>query len=155
MDVFMNVSWINLKDFIKENDFGFKSIHIKYLYIVSIPILILVILSFKCYYYKYYYNEGLVTSKDTLIINVSSSDLNKVLENNKIIINNKEYLYKVGDIGEKFLYQEGNIYQTITLDVKLDKKINFQNYNTKVRILLSRKKIITTIYELIKGGENG
>lgn len=151
----MNVNWINLKDFIKEYELNLKSTYIKYLVIILIPITVLVILSIKCTYYKYYYNEGLVTNRNSLIINILSSDLNKVLNNKKIIINNKEYLYEVVEIGEKFLYQEGNIYQTLTLNVKLDENINLKNYNTKIRILLSKKKVITVISELIKGGENG
>ncbi len=154
MVVCMNVNWIDIKDYWQNKKLELKIPYFKYLLLIIIPFFALMIIIFKCFYSQYYLNEGLVTERNNLIINVNPKDLNKILQHEKILIANQTYLYKVTNISEKYLYQEGIIYQTLNLKINLDKSINLKNYNTKIRILVARKRLINILLELIKGGEN-
>ncbi|MBQ7104831.1 MAG: hypothetical protein IJN90_03145 [Bacilli bacterium] len=100
--------------------------------------------SFK--YIRYYSNLG-EYKKDNLYIYVLIDDLNKITKNNKVLIENKEFAYKIKEISEENININNNYYKEVKLDIKDNKFINNEVINITIKI--EELDLIKYIYKTI------
>lgn len=90
------------------------------------------------YFDSFYYMEALVPAKEVI----------QITKQNKIIIDNKTYNYKIHKINNKIEYKNNKNYQKIYLNIyNLDKTYLIDGYEMDVKILTEKKKIINYIKE--------
>ena len=100
--------------------------------------------SFK--YIRYYSNLG-EYKKDNLYIYVLIDDLNKITKNNKVLIENKEFAYKIKKISAENININNNYYKEVKLDIKDNKFINNEVINITIKI--EELDLIKYIYKTI------
>jgi len=122
-----------------------------------ILILSLLICIFICYKFKfeYFYHNNSVYKNNKLSFIVYQSDLEKITNNNKIIIDKKEYNYKILEISEPMI---NNInlepYFEILIDTKLEDNLKIENNIVKFKIKYDVKDGFEIIKSLILGKGN-
>jgi len=122
-----------------------------------ILILSLLISIFICYKFKfeYFYHNNSVYKNNKLSFIVYQSDLEKITNNHKIIIDKKEYNYKILEISEPMI---NNInlepYFEILIDTKLEDNLKIENNIVKFKIKYDVKDGFEIIKSLILGKGN-
>jgi hypothetical protein len=140
---------IDLKIF--KNIFINKKINIKKIIILEsifIIILFLIILLINNLY-VYYNNSGEVKD-DYLVTIVNIKDLEIISNNNKLKINNKEYVYKIIDIKEDDFVSNGMLYKVVYLGVDNYKSI--ENNYVEYQIVKEKETILNYFIKTLKGG---
>lgn len=93
-----------------------------------------------------------VIENNNLILIIPYQDIQKIMTENKIIIDETDYNYKIIDISKEIdLVNNINI-QYVTLDLKLPKKYLHENLVINARIILNKKKIINRVKEILFEG---
>ena len=121
------------------------NILIKFLIITTL----LIISLNKIKYNKYYFNSSNVISKNKIEMYVNKNDLDKVYNNKKIIIKEREFAYTIEKISEPIFNID--YYYRVILNIKLDDNINKKNNLVNIKILLDRKTILKYIIQKIGG----
>lgn len=117
-----------------------------------ILILSLLVSIFICYKFKfeYFYYNNSIYKNNTLSFIVYQNDLEKIINNHKIIINKKEYNYKILNISETMI---NNInlepYFEILIDTKLENNLKIENNIVKFKIKYDVKNGFEIIKSLI------
>lgn len=112
---------------------------------------------FICYKFEieYFYQNNSIYKDNKLSFVVHQKDLYKITNNHKIIINKKEYNYKIFEISEPII---NNINLEpcfeIVIDIKLDKSLKIVNNIVKIKIKYDVKNGFEIIKCLILGEEN-
>ncbi len=114
---------------------------------IIILITLIIILFVTCIYkYKsYLLYEGQTTNNEFKLI-VSSKDIKYLLKNKFVTIEDKQYYYKINNIGEIYYEEDGNRYQQISLTIPDLYIIN--NYIYQIKFLKENKPIISYLKEL-------
>ena len=93
-----------------------------------------------------------VIENNNLILIIPYQDIQKIMTEDKIIIDETDYNYKIIDISKEIdLVNNINI-QYVTLDLKLPKKYLHENLVINARIILNKKKIINRVKEILFEG---
>lgn len=93
-----------------------------------------------------------VIKNNNLILIIPYQDIQKIMTENKILIDETDYNYKIIDISKEIdLVNNINI-QYVTLDLKLPKKYLHENLVINARIILNKKKIINRVKEILFEG---
>lgn len=146
---------VNIKDYRSVKCFIPKFI---YSWVV-IFILILFIAGFIIFNFDFdfYYDTKATYVKNNSMLKVSvlDDDVKKVTNNNKLIIDDKEYEYDVNKITNQ-LIQGIDIqkYSDILIDLKLDDKYKVENNLIDIKIKYDNKKIFEIIKDFILGKED-
>ena len=148
-----------MNELINIKDYKIKKIVIpKKIYSWTIILIISLLLSiFVCYKFKfeYFYQNNSIYKDNKLSFIVYQSDLEKITNNHKVIVNKKEYNYKILEISEPII---NNInlepYFEILIDTKLDKNLKINNNIVKIKIKYDVKNGFEIIKSLILGEEN-
>ncbi len=110
---------------------------IKYFLYVSISILIILcVMIHNISIPNYYYSKTIITkysNKKVLKIVILDKDMDKILKNNKLIINKRKYIYKVEYISEVIIDDKYNSYYEIYLDCNLNNEIENSIYEVKIK----------------------
>ena len=102
----------------------------------------------------YYKTKGIVTSDKNLMLIVKIDKLKYVKNNNKLVIDNKEYVYSIKSINNDYEIDNNlNNYLYLYLDVSLDSKDKITNNVLNVKLLESNKKIFYYLKNYIMKGD--
>lgn len=117
-------------------------------FIIVTIFIIIIILILSLYKFSIYEKNSLIKTDNGFSLIVDSKSLNSIETNRKIIINNKEYKYKILSINKDYTNLNNIIYQTIY--------IKPYNYKTEAIIsecyfLKSKKSILENFIGIIKG----
>ncbi len=133
-----------MKDvFLYERQFNYRTI-----VIFTIIVIVLSVVLFKNIdYEESYINEGILTYENKLKIYCTKDDLNIIINNNKMIINRKDFAYKnvvINDVifNEKYLFE-------LIIDIPI--KNSVVNNVIKFKIPLRKVTILKYIIQKIGG----
>ena len=116
--------------------------YIKLFIYLSIIFLLFIVILLNTKYKMYYKTKGIVTSDKNLMLIVKIDKLKYVKNNNKLVIDNKEYVYSIKSINNDYEIDNNlNNYLYLYLDVSLDSKDKITNNVLNVKLLESNKKI--------------
>lgn len=146
---------INIRDYKNTKCFIPKFIYSWVTIFIFLTIIcILIIFNFN---FDFYYNTKATYVKNNSMLKVSvlNNDINKITENNKLIINNKEYEYEINKITNQVIQGiDMQQYSNILIDLKLDKKYKVENNLLDIKVKYDSKKIFEIIKNFILGEGN-
>jgi len=126
--------------------------------LISIIIIIALLLITQLKYKKYYQTNGQVIKENNiyqLSLYLDPYKLKIFKNNNKIIINEKEYIYNIKSISDEYIISNDlKNYVKVILDINLNKEDKIVNNILNLKILESNKKIIYYLKDYFKKGVN-
>ena len=79
---------------------------------------------------------------------IKEEEVNKIINQNLLLIDNKEYNYKVIKVEPEIIYKDNTNYQKIILEVpNIDNNYKKNNYHLDIKIKKENKKIIKYLIE--------
>lgn len=134
------------------NDRGISFIMKIWWIIVLIIMIIFIIISTMFKYNKYLYYRGVVVKEEEyfLKIYVDEKDINKIIVN-ELIIDDKNYKYKIKKISESyFIGEDSKKYKEILLDVNIKDDMKIINNIIDIRFKLEKTTIMKEIINVVK-----
>ena len=126
---------------------------IKLFIITSLFIILLLVLTLNIKYKKYYYLYGQVDNNYKLILYCDIKYLEVLKKNNKIVINNNTYNYKILSIDTNYtILNNTNNYIQVVIDINLNSEDKITNNILKLKVLVSNKKLFYYLIDYIKKG---
>lgn len=126
---------------------------IKLFIITSLFIILLLVLTLNIKYEKYYYLYGTVDSNYRLILYCDIKYLEVIKKNNKVVINNDTYNYKILSIDTNYtILNNTNNYIQLVIDINLNSEDKITNNILKLKVLVSNKKLFYYLIDYIKKG---
>ena len=115
---------------------------IKLFIITSLFIILLLVLTLNIKYKKYYYLYGQVDNNYRLILYCDIKYLEVLKKNNKVVINNNTYNYKILSIDTNYtILNNTNNYIQLVIDINLNSEDKITNNIFKLKVLVSNKKL--------------
>ena len=110
--------------------------------ITSLFIILLLVLTLNIKYKKYYYLYGQVDNNYRLILYCDIKYLEVIKKNNKVVINNNTYNYKILSIDTNYtILNNTNNYIQLVIDINLNSEDKITNNILKLKVLVSNKKL--------------
>jgi len=100
--------------------------------------------SFK--YYEYYSNIGEYRD-NYLNLYILIADLEKITENEKIYIENKEFAYEIKEISQENNYLNNNYYKEVKLFIKETKLLN--NEIVDIKIIINSSSLLEYVFKTV------
>ena len=126
---------------------------IKLFIITSLFIVLLLVLTLNIKYKKYYYLYGQVDNNYRLILYCDIKYLEVLKKNNKVVINNNTYNYKILSIDTNYtILNNTNNYIQLVIDINLNSEDKITNNIWKLKVLVSNKKLFYYLIDYIKKG---
>ena len=126
---------------------------IKLFIITSLFIILLLVLTLNIKYKKYYYLYGQVDNNYRLILYCDIKYLEVIKKNNKVVINNNTYNYKILSIDTNYtILNNTNNYIQVVIDINLNREDKITNNILKLKVLVSNKKLFYYLIDYIKKG---
>ena len=126
---------------------------IKLFIITSLFIVLLLVLTLNIKYKKYYYLYGQVDNNYRLILYCDIKYLEVLKKNNKVVINNNTYNYKILSIDTNYtILNNTNNYIQVVIDINLNSEDKITNNILKLKVLVSNKKLFYYLIDYIKKG---
>ena len=126
---------------------------IKLFIITSLFIVLLLVLTLNIKYKKYYYLYGQVDNNYRLILYYDIKYLEVIKKNNKVVINNNTYNYKILSIDTNYtILNNTNNYIQVVIDINLNSEDKITNNILKLKVLVSNKKLFYYLIDYIKKG---
>ena len=100
--------------------------------------------SFK--YYEYYSNIGEYRD-NYLNLYILIDDLEKITENEKIYIENKEFAYEIKEISQENNYLNNNYYKEVKLFIKETKLLN--NEIVDIKIIINSSSLLEYVFKTV------
>ena len=126
---------------------------IKLFIITSLFIVLLLVLTLNIKYKKYYYLYGQVDNNYRLILYCDIKYLEVIKKNNKVVINNNTYNYKILSIDTNYtILNNANNYIQLVIDINLNSEDKITNNILKLKVLVSNKKLFYYLIDYIKKG---
>lgn len=126
---------------------------IKLFIITSLFIILLLVLTLNIKYKKYYYLYGQVDNNYRLILYCDIKYLEVIKKNNKVVINNNTYNYKILSIDTNYtILNNTNNYIQLVIDINLNSEDKITNNILKLKVLVSNKKLFYYLIDYIKKG---
>ena len=126
---------------------------IKLFIITSLFIILLLVLTLNIKYKKYYYLYGQVDNNYRLILYCDIKYLGVIKKNNKVVINNNTYNYKILSIDTNYtILNNTNNYIQLVIDINLNSEDKITNNILKLKVLVSNKKLFYYLIDYIKKG---
>lgn len=126
---------------------------IKLFIITSLFIILLLVLTLNIKYKKYYYLYGQVDNNYRLILYCDIKYLEVIKKNNKVVINNNTYNYKMLSIDTNYtILNNTNNYIQVVIDINLNSGDKITNNILKLKVLVSNKKLFYYLIDYIKKG---
>ena len=121
--------------------------------ITSLFIILLLVLTLNIKYKKYYYLYGQVDNNYRLILYCDIKYLEVLKKNNKVVINNNTYNYKILSIDTNYtILNNTNNYIQLVIDINLNSEDKITNNILKLKVLVSNKKLFYYLIDYIKKG---
>lgn len=126
---------------------------IKLFIITSLFIILLLVLTLNIKYKKYYYLYGQVDNNYRLILYCDIKYLEVIKKNNKVVINNNTYNYKILSIDTNYtILNNTNNYIQVVININLNSEDKITNNILKLKVLVSNKKLFYYLIDYIKKG---
>ena len=126
---------------------------IKLFIITSLFIILLLVLTLNIKYKKYYYLYGQVDNNYRLILYCDIKYLEVLKKNNKVVINNNTYNYKILSIDTNYtILNNTNNYIQLVIDINLNSEDKITNNILKLKVLVYNKKLFYYLIDYIKKG---
>lgn len=126
---------------------------IKLFIITSLFIVLLLVLTLNIKYKKYYYLYGQVDNNYRLILYCDIKYLEVIKKNNKVVVNNNTYNYKILSIDTNYtILNNTNNYIQLVIDINLNSEDKITNNILKLKVLVSNKKLFYYLIDYIKKG---
>lgn len=126
---------------------------IKLFSITSLFIVLLLVLTLNIKYKKYYYLYGQVDNNYRLILYCDIKYLEVIKKNNKVVVNNNTYNYKILSIDTNYtILNNINNYIQLVIDINLNSEDKITNNILKLKVLVSNKKLFYYLIDYIKKG---
>ena len=126
---------------------------IKLFIITSLFIVLLLVLTLNIKYKKYYYLYGQVDNNYRLILYCDIKYLEVLKKNNKVVINNNTYNYKILSIDTNYtILNNTNNYIQVVIDINLNSEDKITHNILKLKVLVSNKKLFYYLIDYIKKG---
>ena len=123
--------------------------YFKWIVVILLIVSLSVVLFSNIDYQKLYINEGILVSENKLKIYCNNKDLDYIVNNEKIIINRKNFAYKKPIIND--IVFNNNYYFEVLIDLDLDNNINIKNNIINFKIPLKKMTILQYIIHKIGG----
>lgn len=139
-----------------QENFYNKTINLKKI-ILIISIFIFVILSILVAnnsFYDYFNGMLIIESDKKISTLVIINDLEKILNNNKIIINNVNYAYSIEKIDDDNFINGDDVFKKVYLKINDSEIFNVENIYLNYSIIIKKNTIFNYIKESIIGGSN-
>ena len=126
---------------------------------INLFLIILIIYVLTNYQYTIYFNSNAQIKYNNnqflAKIKTSNKNIKTISQNNKIIINNKEYTYKIYNIDEIPIYEDNQEHQIVYLKIyNLEDYYKIDNYSIDIKIEKSRQKIFDYLKKKEEQWEN-
>ena len=129
---------------------------IKFYIYISLIVFVSLILILNIKYKKYFQTKAIVINDNVnynLNIYLSPNKINIIKSNNSIIIEDKEYNYKIKSISKDYiLSNDFNNYIEIILEVNLNKKDKINNNILEVKLIENDQKLFYYLKDYLKEG---
>ena len=116
---------------------------------IIIVIALSLIIFLTLFHYRTYYKvKGVVEKVDDdyyIRVYFLLDDVNYLIDNNKVIINKKEYAYKIFMIEDEYLSDNEYTYQSILLKINIPSKYMFNNLCLNLQFIKDEKRVIDYI----------
>lgn len=142
----LNINFMNIKEYLdnKEENIFIKSFY----YSIIIGVLLILVVVFSSYKKKDLYYENILYVKDNnIILTIPIEELELIVNNNKMIIYDKTYLYKIEDIDT---VNNDNLCYQVRIKFNYN-DFNYSNVFFEYKILLKEESILRYIVRIIKG----
>lgn len=124
----------------------------KYIYVVSIfLIFFLLFIIFNNNFYNYFTGKFSVINNDEISLVVNYSDLNKIINNENIIIEGTKFTYKINKIND-YMY-DGILFKEIVMNVDLPDNLDIINNYLDYKIELGKETIFDILIKVVKGDD--
>lgn len=125
---------------------------LKFSLVVFIFIIILsLIIIFNNNFYDYYNGVAIVEDDNKISTLVNVNDLDKVLNNGKMIIERTTFAYNVLDISNEFIEYGTDLFKKVVISIELDTSLNITNNYINYKIITGKDTIIKYVFKTIKG----
>ena len=142
----MNVDYEQIEKYYENNNI---SVQVFIYSIVISLLLVILLLCMTCLEKNKYYDNQVIVKENKLITIVKYSDITKLLDSNKILINKKYYNYHVNNIS----FVDGNYnYYCVELSFDLSDNYKLENNILDYRVLISKESILKFFVRIVKGG---
>lgn len=140
---------LDINDYLQR--FKRKTPKILFIWTVFITFIIIVLIIMNsCITIKNYYRTQGVISNKSLIFYIAENDLNKVINLDKIYIDEIGYSYTIMEIGEP-LFMDNVYYKEIKLNTRIKEKLLIDNNVIDIQFIVSEMTIFEYIVNLIRG----
>lgn len=116
---------------------------------ITFIIIVFIMINSRITIKNYYRTQGVISNK-SLIFYIAENDLNKVINLDKIYIDEIGYSYTIMGIGEP-LFMDNVYYKEIKLNVDIKEKLLIDNNVIDIQFIVSEMTIFEYIVNLIKG----
>ena len=121
-----------------------------YVYIMMIIVIALSLIMFMTlFHYKIYYKvKGIVQFDDEkyyIRLYIPLDKISYLTSNDVVMIDKKEYSYKILSIDEDFFTDNVNTYQIVYIEINIPSKYKFNNWSLDLHFLKEDKRVIDYI----------
>ena len=116
---------------------------------ITFIIIVFIMINSRITIKNYYRTQGVISNK-SLIFYIAENDLNKVINLDKIYIDEIGYNYTIMGIGEP-LFMDNVYYKEIKLNTRIKEKLLIDNNVIDIQFIVSEMTIFEYIVNLIKG----
>ena len=136
-----------------QENFYNKAINLKKILLILLIFIfaILIIIIKNNNFYDYYYGMLIIEDDEKVSTLVNINDLEKILNNNRIIINNLSYSYNIEKVADDNFINGDDVFKKIYLKINDNKNFNIKNLYLNYSIIVDKNTIFNYVKESIIG----
>lgn len=136
-----------------QENFYNKAINLKKILLILLIFIfaILIIIIKNNNFYDYYYGMLIIEDDEKVSTLVNINDLEKILNNNRIIINNLSYSYNIEKVADDNFINGDDVFKKIYLKINDNKNFNMKNLYLNYSIIVDKNTIFNYVKESIIG----
>lgn len=136
-----------------QENFYNKAINLKKILLILLIFIfaILIIIIKNNNFYDYYYGMLIIEDDEKFSTLVNINDLEKILNNNRIIINNLSYSYNIEKVADDNFINGDDVFKKIYLKINDNKNFNMKNLYLNYSIIVDKNTIFNYVKESIIG----
>lgn len=117
-------------------------------------ILFIFLLNYKISLYNTF-DARIIRTEDSYYVQVLvPMDIQTFIQNNKFLVDNKEYEYEIDNINEEYVSYNNKNYMLVNITSNLDKSYNIENNYLKIKQPMKKDTIFNILLKKLKKGMN-
>lgn len=117
-------------------------------------ILFIFLLNYKISLYNTF-DARIIRMEDSYYVEVLvPMDIQTFIQNNKFLVDNKEYEYEIDNINEEYVFYNNKNYMLVNITSNLDKSYNIENNYLKIKQPTKKDTIFNILLKKLKKGMN-